>query len=93
MQYAERSRVGRLGRTALMIIGIAGGFAAFDAAFLFVFLLLAALVVAPPGPYSGLVIVFVLPVVAIVGAVVAWTSYLALHDEEAVEDEDPHVRT
>lgn len=77
----EHSQLRRgVGRGVLVVLGVLGGFVAFDALLLFIFFALSALFIARTGPYFGLVTFVVLPFCAIAGAAVAWTAYLVLDD-------------
>ena len=63
---------------ALMIgVGALGALAALDALALFVFLLFAAIVVAPLGPYVGLLAFVVVPLIVVLGGALALTGYEA----------------
>ncbi len=87
-----RHRQSRVARGVLLVVGVIGGFVAFDSILLFVFFALSALFIAPTGPYFGLVTFVALPFLALAGAAVAWTAYLVLH--ESAPDAGSHeVRT
>lgn len=68
----------RVGRAVIIGVGLLGALAAFDALLLFCFLLLAAVFVAPPGPYIGLVMFIAVPVTVVIGAALGWAGYSAL---------------
>jgi hypothetical protein len=87
MRNRDRSLVVSVGRASLLVVGIIGAFAAVDATLLFVYFLLAAILIEAPGPYAGLLMLVALPGVAAIGAVVAWTAYAVLHDASSPRDE------
>jgi hypothetical protein len=80
MRNRDRSVVVGVGRALLLVAGIIGAFAAVDATFLFVYFLIAGILIEAPGPYTGLLMLVVLPAVAVLGIALAWTAYVMLHD-------------
>lgn len=89
----EHSQLRRgFGRGVLVVLGVLGGFVAFDALLLFIFFALSALFIEQTGPYFGLVTWVALPFCAVAGAAIAWTAYLVLHDV-APEQEPRGVHT
>ncbi len=60
-------------RTLVVIMGVLGALAVFDAALLFVVLLFAG-----PSPYVGLLMFVAAPAGMVVGATLVWTSYRLL---------------
>ena len=80
MRNRDRSVVVSVGRALLLVAGIIGAFAAVDATFLFVYFLIAGILIEAPGPYTGLLLLVVLPAVAVLGIALAWTAYVMLHD-------------
>jgi hypothetical protein len=83
MQNSERPRGKRLWRVTLIVLGLLGGLAVFDAVLLFLVLLLSAIVIAPLSPYIGLLMLVALPLAAIAGGAIAWTAYVLLNDRAA----------
>lgn len=80
MRNSER-RVGeRISRALVFGVGGLAALGAFDAFVFFIILILASLFVAPPGPYIGLLFV-ALPVVVLVGVLVAWVAWATLRGE------------
>ncbi len=77
----------RVGRAIIIGIGAVGALAAFDALLLFFFLLFAALFVAPPSPYIGLVMFIGVPLTVVIGGALAWAGYQAYMERA----EDPHA--
>jgi hypothetical protein len=85
MRNSER-RVGeRVGRALVIGVGGLAALGAFDAFVFFVVLILASLFVGPPGPYIGLLFV-ALPVLVLVGVLIAWVAWATLHGEPTDND-------
>ena len=80
MRNRERFWRTRVGRGLILTFGVAGGMLAFDAILLFLFFLLAALVIAPPNPYVGLLMFVGVPIVVVLGTTLAWTAYRVLKE-------------
>lgn len=83
-------RNNRFWRVILIVLGLLGGLAVFDAVLLFLVLLLSAIVIAPLSPYIGLLMLVALPLAAIAGSAVAWTAYTLLTDHAAGHGPDEH---
>jgi hypothetical protein len=82
----------RVGRGLIIVVGALGALAAFDALLLFFFLLFAAIFIAPPGPYIGLVMFLGVPLTIVVGGALAWAGYTAYMDrEEPTQPGDPQT--
>lgn len=76
MQNRQAIERPRLSHTVILVVGVLGAIAAFDATLLFLLLLLGA----GPAPYGGLLLGAALFFV-VVGGVLAWTAYLVLRSE------------
>jgi hypothetical protein len=90
MRNSERPRGKRLWRVTLIVLGLLGGLAVFDAVLLFLVLLLSAIVIAPLSPYIGLLMLVALPLAAIAGGAIAWIAYVLLNDRTAGHGPDEH---
>jgi hypothetical protein len=62
----------RFGRTVVVIVGVLGALAAFDAVLLFVVLLLAG----PVTPYIGLLMFVAVPSAVALGGTLAWAAFV-----------------
>ena len=80
MGNRERAFGERFWRTVVIVLAVLGGFAVLDAIILFAVLLLAAVFIAAPSPYIGLLMFVALPLAAIVGGAMAWMAYTVLND-------------
>jgi positive regulator of sigma E activity len=80
MRNSDRFRGRRLWRVTLVVLGLLGGLAVFDAVLLFLVLLLSAIVIAPLSPYIGMLMLVALPLAAVAGGAIAWTAYTLLND-------------
>ena len=92
MRNQEHSVIAGLGRSLLLVVGVLGAFAAVDAVVLFVYFLVAAILIEAPGPYAGLLMLVVLPGVAAIGVALAWTAYVLVH-QASPRDEGREVHT
>lgn len=90
MRNQERSFGERVGRGVIIGIGALGALAAFDALLLFFFLLFAAMLVAPPGPYIGIVMFIAVPLTVAIGSALAWAGYIAYMEPVQERDGDAH---
>ena len=88
MRNSERRPGERMVRALLIAVGVFAAFGAFDAFVFFVVLALMAVVAGPPGPYGGLLFV-ALPVVVLVGALVAWAAYAVLQADRPADRDLP----
>jgi hypothetical protein len=93
MRNREHSVVAGLGWSLLLVVGVLGAFAAVDAAVLFVYFLIAAILIEAPGPYAGLLMLVVLPGVAAIGVALAWAAYTVLHGVSASSDQRRQAHT
>ena len=93
MRNRDRSVVESLGRALLLVVGIIGALAAVDAVVLFVYFLIAGILIEAPGPYAGLLMLVALPGVAAIGAALAWAAYAVLHDVSSPRDEHREAHT
>ena len=93
MRNRDRSVVVSVGRALLLVAGIIGAFAAVDATFLFVYFLIAGVLIEAPGPYAGLLILVVLPAVAVLGIALAWAVDVMLHDVSSPRDQGREAYT
>ena len=84
----ERRLGERLWRAVVITAGVLGGFAAIDAAFLFMFLVGAAFFVDAPNPYIGLVMLIILPVIMVFGGGTAWGAYRILRHHTVQPEAD-----
>jgi hypothetical protein len=64
-----------LARAALAAVGICGLFIAIDSLFLFVLLLVSAVLGGDLNPYAGLFLFIVVPVLVLIGASASWCAY------------------
>ena len=90
MGNRERAFGERFWRTIVIVLAVLGGFAVLDAIVLFAVLLLAAVFIAAPGPYIGMLMFVALPLAAIVGGVIAWMAYTVLNDPAQGSSADRH---
>jgi len=91
MRTHERSFTVRLGQGLLLISGVMGALALVDAVLLFFFfLVLVPRSVATPNPYIGVVLFVALPMLAVVGAILAAIAYMVWSDGEPSPSGDEH---
>ena len=94
MRNGERSVGARLGRALILIAGVVGALAAFDAVLLFLVLLTAAVFGDALNPYIGLLLFVALPIAVIAGGAMAWTAYTISSEAGGPRaGNSPHVRT
>jgi hypothetical protein len=93
MGNRERAFGERFWRTVVIVLAVLGGFAVLDAIVLFAVLLLAAVFIAAPGPYIGLLMFVALLLAAIVGGAMAWMAYTLLNDRALASPADQHHTT
>jgi hypothetical protein len=83
-----------VGRTLVTILGVLGAFVALDALLAFLALLVIPMFVGSQNPYVGLLLFIVLPVAAVLGAVLAWAAYVVVSARaDHVDAGQPHART
>jgi hypothetical protein len=90
MWSRQRSVGTRVGRGLILTVGVLGGLVAFDAILLFLVLLAAALVIAPPNPYIGLFMFVGVPILVVLGTALAWIAYRVLRDRAPEADGEGH---
>ena len=73
-------------RTLVVIMGVLGALAVFDAGLLFIVLLLAG-----PSPYVGLLMFVAVPIAMAVGGALVWTAYLLLSPDRDADDAHGHA--
>ena len=80
MGNRERPIGKRVARALILTVGVLGGLMAVDAVLLFLVLLLAPVFIAPANAYIGLVLFVVVPILAGLGGVLAWSAYALLKE-------------
>ncbi|HVZ23571.1 MAG TPA: hypothetical protein VG871_21005 [Vicinamibacterales bacterium] len=88
MRNSERRPGERIVRGLLVAVGVLAAFGAFDAFVFFVVLALVAVVAGSPGPYAGLLFV-ALPVLVLVGTLVAWAAWVVLQPDRPADRDVP----
>jgi hypothetical protein len=90
MRNRERSIGARLGRALIIIVGVLGALAAFDAVLIVLVLLASAIFEGALNPYIGLLTFVALPFAVAFGIAVAWTAYAHVAGRPSQSVADTH---